>query len=322
MFPAVAVRYCGWTNTRKFGILRSGTGPQASLERGRGKVTCGIPPELGAPAPVGGIAGTFFAAIAPVYVFAQPWNYFCRPIGSTCHASNLDFVVCKRFLLATPFDLGFGHRFGRNHCRLISFRRTKFRSATSIDRCGSHCCSPIGSRLLVEAAALSEFDLVTGGVSPREMLATTSEIRIPADPRYIIVAKRAAAAFGSVAGFDVEAIDDLTIAVAQACENALTTHRSSALEANGQIRLVFKLEPQRVEVQVRSLYNRSETPAGEELSTAARNAVAAGSDNRNNAVSSDDLALRLMGLFVDECGYRVDRRTGALRVRLTKYRAS
>ena len=38
--------------------------------------------------------------------------------------------------------------------------------------------------------------------------------------------------------------------------------------------------------------------------------------------ASTDLALRLMGLFVDDSSYRLDERTGGLRVRLTKYRAS
>ena len=39
-------------------------------------------------------------------------------------------------------------------------------------------------------------------------------------------------------------------------------------------------------------------------------------------VAASDLALRLMGLFVDDSTYRVDERTGSLRVRLTKYKAS
>ena len=39
-------------------------------------------------------------------------------------------------------------------------------------------------------------------------------------------------------------------------------------------------------------------------------------------VAATDLALRLMGLFVDDSTYRVDERTGSLRVRLTKYKAS
>ena len=51
---------------------------------------------------------------------------------------------------------------------------------------------------------------------------STSELRIPADPSYIVVAKRAVAGFGCVAGFGVEAIDDLVIAVAQACQSAIS----------------------------------------------------------------------------------------------------
>jgi len=43
---------------------------------------------------------------------------------------------------------------------------------------------------------------------------------------------------------------------------------------------------------------------------------------RQEVAAATDLALRLMGLFVDDHSYRVDERTGGLRVRLTKYRAS
>jgi hypothetical protein len=39
-------------------------------------------------------------------------------------------------------------------------------------------------------------------------------------------------------------------------------------------------------------------------------------------LAAADMALRLMGLFVDDCRYRVDQRTGGLRVRLTKYRVA
>ena len=48
-------------------------------------------------------------------------------------------------------------------------------------------------------------------------MGTVSELRLPADREHILVAKRAAGAFGSLAGFDMDDIDDLTIAVAQAC---------------------------------------------------------------------------------------------------------
>jgi hypothetical protein len=38
------------------------------------------------------------------------------------------------------------------------------------------------------------------------------------------------------------------------------------------------------------------------------------------AREAEEMSMRLMGLFVDDCRYRVDERTGGLRVRLTKYR--
>jgi anti-sigma regulatory factor (Ser/Thr protein kinase) len=159
--------------------------------------------------------------------------------------------------------------------------------------------------------------------------ATTSELRIPADPQYIVVAKRAAAGFGCVAGFSVEAIDDLVIAVTQACENAIAATVRGASPAIGQVRLVFRLEDQRLEVQVRSLRGRVEEAAVAAPASAEPHAVKARYEpQRSTAWSSGsdaevaDIALRMMGLFVDDCRYRIDQRTGGLRVRLTKYRVS
>jgi anti-sigma regulatory factor (Ser/Thr protein kinase) len=145
--------------------------------------------------------------------------------------------------------------------------------------------------------------------------ATTSELRIPADPGYIVVAKRAAAGFGCVAGFGVEAIDDLVIAVAQACQNAIDVAARATDRGAGQIRLSFKLEDRRLEVQVRGICAREgdpDAPCGPQ----------AGARLTAESVASPqhELALRMMGLFVDDCRYRVDARTGGLRVRLTKYR--
>jgi anti-sigma regulatory factor (Ser/Thr protein kinase) len=144
---------------------------------------------------------------------------------------------------------------------------------------------------------------------------STSELRIPADPSYIVVAKRAVAGFGCVAGFGVEAIDDLVIAVAQACQNAISVADSASDRGRGQIRLSFKLEDRRLEVQVRSICARDGDPDAP-CGPAAGTGVAA----EPATAAPDDLALRVMGLFVDDCRYRVDHRTGGLRVRLTKYR--
>jgi anti-sigma regulatory factor (Ser/Thr protein kinase) len=152
------------------------------------------------------------------------------------------------------------------------------------------------------------------------MTGTTSELRLPADPAYIVVAKRAASAFAAVAGFDVEAVHDLTIAVAQACENAIACAVRVGGEGVGQIRLTFIVEGERLEVQVHSSCAREVVAR----SAAARKVAVAQAveRERQEVAAATDLALRLMGLFVDDHSYRVDERTGGLRVRLTKYRAS
>jgi anti-sigma regulatory factor (Ser/Thr protein kinase) len=138
---------------------------------------------------------------------------------------------------------------------------------------------------------------------------------MPAERRYVLVAKRAAAGFASVAGLDVEALDDLVIAVAQACENAISLAERVAGPGNGQLRLVFTLADSALEVRVRSSLSRAELEAA-----AQRHAVAAVQAARETqAEEAQEMAMRLMGLFVDDFGYRMDERTGGLRVRLTKY---
>ncbi len=155
------------------------------------------------------------------------------------------------------------------------------------------------------------------------MTRTTSELRLPADPDYIVVAKRAASAFAAVAGFDVEAVHDLTIAVAQACDNAIACAARAGGLGIGQIRLTFAVEGARLEVQVLSSCNRQAlAEAAATQQRLAAQAAQAAERERQEVAAATDLALRLMGLFVDDHSYRVDERTGGLRVRLTKYRAS
>ena len=170
----------------------------------------------------------------------------------------------------------------------------------------------------VEAASRAlGFGLDSMGYSPSEM-AEISELRLPADRAYVVVAKRAAGAIGSVAGFDLDAVDDLTIAVAQAFENAISCLERSGF-LTGQVRISFKHDRRGLDVRVRSTVGHdAEVGARERVQAAA--AVATQADAE--VAAATDLALRLMGLFVDDSSYRVDERTGGLRVRLTKYRVS
>ena len=158
------------------------------------------------------------------------------------------------------------------------------------------------------------------GYASNDMGGRVTELRLPADRDYIVVAKRSAAAVGSVAGFDMDAIDDLTIAVAQAVENAIgCLERSGVL--TGQVRIAFKLSARGLEVNVRSTVSRDVEMEAQVRAQAER--ARTGTELQQvEGEAAVDLALRLMGLFVDDSSYRVDERTGGLRVRLTKYRVS
>ena len=126
--------------------------------------------------------------------------------------------------------------------------------------------------------------------------------------RYIVVAKRAAAGFAAVAGLDVEALDDLVIAVAQACENAVTLTERVAGPGNGHIRLLFNLADKSLDVDVRGSLSRAELEVA-----AQRQAVAVARAALEEQAREAEMSMRLMGLFVDDCRYRVDERTGGLR---------
>ena len=177
-------------------------------------------------------------------------------------------------------------------------------------------------------------------------MAQVTDLRLPADRAYAVVAKRTAGAIGAVAGLGVDEVDEVTIAVAQAFDNAIRCLESSGF-LTGQVRIAFKHDRRGLEVTVRSSVNReAEIAARHEAEVAARHEaeIAAGHpahhEHHEHAVehavveeqaaarahlenaAATDLALRLMGLLVDQSTYQVDERTGGLRVRLTKYRAS
>jgi anti-sigma regulatory factor (Ser/Thr protein kinase) len=147
-----------------------------------------------------------------------------------------------------------------------------------------------------------------------DMTPQTSELRLPADRRYVVVAKRAAAGFAAVAGLDVEALDDVVIAVAQACENAISLAERRAGPGCGHLRLLFHLADQALEVQVRSSVSRAEVEEA-----ARRQVEAAQAALAQRLREADEMAMRVIGLFVDDFGYRFDERSGGMRVKLTKY---
>lgn len=137
--------------------------------------------------------------------------------------------------------------------------------------------------------------------------ALITELKLPAVDDYIVVAKRAAGSLGLVVGFSLQEIDDLNIAVSQACENACAAAAAKWGRGNGQLKLIFKTQPRRLEVEVRSV-----PPRPVEHQAVRR-------VQREGDLDYETIGLNMIRLFVDELRYQVDNHTGSMRMRMVKY---
>jgi anti-sigma regulatory factor (Ser/Thr protein kinase) len=191
--------------------------------------------------------------------------------------------------------------------------------------------------------------------SPRGAL--ISELKIPALAAFVVVAKRAASALGSTAGFSLEGIDDLNIAVAQACEKAIAAGDRMWGPGNGVLKLTFRMVDGGMEVEVRNqparlssadelavrrhveLERRSESlrrtalrlsqeveierkeriRAQKEAARLTHEARRAPAPKQAEAeLDLDDVAVNMIRMFVDELRYNVDSH-GSMRMRMVKY---
>jgi len=155
------------------------------------------------------------------------------------------------------------------------------------------------SRLRHRPATTGHAAATTGGY--------ITELKLPAVGDYIIVAKRAAASLGLVVGFSLQEIDDLNIAISQACESACAAAAQQWGTGNGQLKLIFKSQPRRLEVEVRSVPPRAVEQQ------AVRRA------RREAELDYETIGLNMIRLFVDELRYQVDSQTGSMRMRMVKY---
>ena len=137
--------------------------------------------------------------------------------------------------------------------------------------------------------------------------AYVTELKLPAVTDYIVVAKRAAASLGLVVGFSLQEIDDLNIAITQACESAIAAAAQQWGSGNGQLKLIFKSQPRRIEVEVRSV-----PPRAVEQQAVRRT-------RREAELDYETIGLNMIRLFVDELRYQVDNQTGSMRMRMVKY---
>ncbi|HUY09503.1 MAG TPA: ATP-binding protein [Candidatus Dormibacteraeota bacterium] len=139
--------------------------------------------------------------------------------------------------------------------------------------------------------------------------AEATELRIPADPQYIVVAKRAAAGMASVAGLGLEALDELNIAIAEACEHTIRAAVAAGM-IDAKVRINFQVQEDALRVEVRLLGTRPQPK------------VEAGPRGRAAALATAealDLAISMLSCFADDVDFQAAG-DGLVRVRLAKYR--
>ena len=134
-----------------------------------------------------------------------------------------------------------------------------------------------------------------------------TELKIPAASDFIPVAKRVASTLGSQLGFSLQELDELNIAVAQACDSAIDASED-AWGGGASLKLTYSATDRGIEVEVQAIGPRSPQalprPA---LSPAVRDA------------EFQRVAQEMIRCFVDDFHSRVDAGRGQVRFRMVKY---
>jgi hypothetical protein len=134
-----------------------------------------------------------------------------------------------------------------------------------------------------------------------------AELKLLATPDMIPTAKRTAAALGSMVGFSLEDLDELNIAVAQACDSAIETGRRNWGD-EATLKLSFWSTERGLEVDVQALPGRQTAVASTQTRSAAL---------RRREDAFDRLAQDMIRCFVDD--FRPTIAPNRVRFRMVKY---
>ena len=146
----------------------------------------------------------------------------------------------------------------------------------------------------------------------REFLA---ELKIPAERDFITAAKRVGACLGADLGFTLEEIDDLNIAIAQACENTIDACEDIwGPESGATLNLQYGHTGRGISVEVEAA---QPTAAARLVASERRHKQALA---RTRDVEMDRIAQEMIRFFVDDYRSRVDAGSGHVHFRMVKYR--
>lgn len=140
-----------------------------------------------------------------------------------------------------------------------------------------------------------------------------AELKIPASPAFIPVAKRVATTLGSQLGLSLMDLDELTIALTQACDSAIAAAGESEVgRAGDELKLTYFATNRALVVDVDLI------PAEHHAHT--HDHPHSHADAETNA-ELQRLAYEMIRCFVDDFRPEVEPRTGQVRFRMVKYLA-
>ena len=134
-----------------------------------------------------------------------------------------------------------------------------------------------------------------------------AELKIPASAAFIPVAKRVATTLGSQLGLSLVDLDELTIALTQACDSAIAA--STDIGGHNELKLTYFATNRALVVDV-------------DLLPADHHALPVPKPDAEANAELQRLAYEMIRCFVDDFRPEIEPRTGHVRFRMVKYLAS
>jgi hypothetical protein len=152
--------------------------------------------------------------------------------------------------------------------------------------------------------------MATRHSTPETASEQLAELKVPARQEFIGLAKRVGASLGGMVGFSLEEIDELSIAVAQAC-GSLIEAAEEMWGSAATLKLTYSSTQGGIAVDVETISPRSQ----EALPVPARSPA-----QRSPEVEIQQALQReMIRLFVDDFRHHVDRGRRQMRYRMVKY---
>lgn len=142
-----------------------------------------------------------------------------------------------------------------------------------------------------------------------------AELKIPASAAFIPVAKRVATTLGSQLGLSLVDLDELSIALTQACDSAIAAAHD--LGGPADLKLTYFATNRALVVDV----DLVPTGANALVSHPAVEAVGPQAAQAVEAAELQRLAYEMIRCFVDDFSPQIEPRTGHLRFRMVKHLA-